>query len=169
MRIKSQQLHEHRPLPNQVNFVSCIMDSCVYSFIALQFHVIVFPTTSIRIVGSDLSKNEGQKKVKVLGIEKFDGTHIRYWRMQIVDYLYGKRLIFPIRKLVKIFFPIKKEASDNADDADWNLLDQQALRVVQPTLSKSVLYNVIKERSIGDLVVAQSGIMKSRQQITSCI
>ena len=26
------------------------------------------------------------------GIEKFDGTDFVYWRMQIEDYLYGKKL-----------------------------------------------------------------------------
>ena len=29
---------------------------------------------------------------KVLGIEKFVGTDFEYWRMQIEDYLYGKKL-----------------------------------------------------------------------------
>jgi hypothetical protein len=29
---------------------------------------------------------------KTLGIEKFDGTDFGYWKMQIEDYLYGKKL-----------------------------------------------------------------------------
>ena len=28
----------------------------------------------------------------MLGIEKFDGTDFGYWKMQIEDYLYGKKL-----------------------------------------------------------------------------
>ena len=29
---------------------------------------------------------------KLSGIEKFDGTDFGYWKMQIEDYLYGKKL-----------------------------------------------------------------------------
>ena len=29
-------------------------------------------------------------------IEKFDGTDFAYWRMQIDDYLYGKKLHLPL-------------------------------------------------------------------------
>ena len=32
---------------------------------------------------------------KVSGIEKFYGTHFAYWRMQIEDYLYGRKLHLP--------------------------------------------------------------------------
>ena len=32
---------------------------------------------------------------KVSGIEKFDGTDFTYWRMQIEDYLYGRKLHLP--------------------------------------------------------------------------
>ena len=33
---------------------------------------------------------------KVTGIEKFDGTNFAYWRMQIEDYLYGRKLHLPL-------------------------------------------------------------------------
>ena len=33
---------------------------------------------------------------KASGIEKFNGTDFRYWRMLIEDYLYGKKLHFPL-------------------------------------------------------------------------
>ena len=32
---------------------------------------------------------------KAFGIEKFDGTDFEYWRMQIEDYLYGRKLNLP--------------------------------------------------------------------------
>ena len=32
---------------------------------------------------------------KAFGIEKFDGTDFEYWRMQIEDYLYGRKLHLP--------------------------------------------------------------------------
>ena len=33
---------------------------------------------------------------KASKIEKFDGTDFGFWRMQIKDYLYGKRLHLPL-------------------------------------------------------------------------
>ena len=33
---------------------------------------------------------------KAYGIEKFDGTDFAYWRMQIEDYLYGRKLHLPL-------------------------------------------------------------------------
>ncbi|RVW15346.1 hypothetical protein CK203_085586 [Vitis vinifera] len=43
------------------------------------------------------------------GIEKFDGTDFAYWRMQIEDYLYGKKLHMP-------FLGIKPEKIDFDDE-----------------------------------------------------
>ena len=31
-------------------------------------------------------------EIKAAGIEKFDGIDFGYWKMQIEDYLYGKKL-----------------------------------------------------------------------------
>ena len=33
---------------------------------------------------------------KASGIEKFDGTNFAYWRMQIENYLYGRKLHLPL-------------------------------------------------------------------------
>ena len=33
---------------------------------------------------------------KASGIEKFDGIDFTYWRMQIKDYLYGRKLHLPL-------------------------------------------------------------------------
>ena len=33
---------------------------------------------------------------KASGIEKFDGTDFGFWRMQIEDYLYGRKLHLPL-------------------------------------------------------------------------
>ena len=33
---------------------------------------------------------------KTSRIEKFDGTDFEYWRMQIKDYLYGRKLHLPL-------------------------------------------------------------------------
>ena len=39
-----------------------------------------------------IAREEG----KGSGIEKFDGTNFAHWRMQIEDYLYGKKLHLPL-------------------------------------------------------------------------
>jgi hypothetical protein len=33
---------------------------------------------------------------KTSGIKKFDGTEFGYWKVQIEDYLYGKKLHLPL-------------------------------------------------------------------------
>ena len=33
---------------------------------------------------------------KMSGIENFDGTDFAYWRMQIEDYIYGRKLHLPL-------------------------------------------------------------------------
>lgn len=54
------------------------------------------------------------EQVNVFEIEKFDETHNWYWKMQIEDYLHGKRINLP--------FLLNKV--DNMEDTNWNLLDQ---------------------------------------------
>ena len=39
-----------------------------------------------------MAREEG----KISRIEKFDGTEFGYWRMQIKDYLFGKKLQLPL-------------------------------------------------------------------------
>ena len=85
---------------------------------------------------------------KASGIEKFDETDFGYWRMQIEDYLYAKKLhLSLLGKKPKIM-----------KDEDWNLLDRQVLGVIQLTLSRSVAHNVVKENTILDLMKALSGM-----------
>ena len=69
-------------------------------------------------------------------IEKFDGTDFVYWRMQIEDYLYGRKLHLPL-------LGTKPEAMKAEE---WALLDRQVLRVNRLTLSRSVAHNVVKRR-----------------------
>ena len=73
---------------------------------------------------------------KSSGIEKFDGTDFVYWRMQIEDYLYGRKLHLPL-------LGTKPEAMKAEE---WALLDRQVLGVIKLTLSRSVAHNVVKEK-----------------------
>ena len=81
-------------------------------------------------------------------IEKFDGTDIAYWRMQIEDYLYGRQLYLPL-------LGTKPEAMKVEE---WALLDRQVLGVIRLTMSRFVTYNVVKEKTIADLMKALFGM-----------
>ncbi|RVW88928.1 Retrovirus-related Pol polyprotein from transposon TNT 1-94 [Vitis vinifera] len=71
---------------------------------------------------------------KASGIEKFDGTDFAYWRMQIEDYLYGR----------KLHLPLLGTKPENMKVEEWALLDRQVLGVIRLTLSRSVAHNVVK-------------------------
>ena len=62
-----------------------------------------------------------RKEGKASGIKKFDGTNFGYWRMQIEDYLYGK----------KLHLPLLGKKPNTMKDKEWNLLDRQVLRVIR--------------------------------------
>ena len=60
--------------------------------------VLAVPDTSVR---SDLTDSNPRRikmadEIKAAEIEKFDGTNFGYWKMQIEDYLYGKKLHLPL-------------------------------------------------------------------------
>ena len=74
---------------------------------------------------------------KASGFEKFDGTDFEYWRMQIEDYLYEKKLHLP-RLETKL---------ETKKDEEWNLLDRQVLGVILLTLARLVAHNVVKEKT----------------------
>ena len=79
---------------------------------------------------------------KASGIEKYDGTDFAYWRMQIEDYLYGRKLHLPL-------LGTKPEAMKAEE---WVLLDRQILGVIRLTLSRFVAHNVVKEKTTADLI-----------------
>ena len=77
---------------------------------------------------------------KAFGIEKFDGTNFAYWRMQIEDYLCGRKLHLPLLGT--------KSESMKAEE----LLDRQVLGVIRLTLSRSVAHNVVKEKTTANMM-----------------
>ena len=85
---------------------------------------------------------------KVSGIEKFDGTDFGFWRMQIEDYLYGK----------KLHLPLLGGKSATMKDKEWALLDRQVLGVIRLTLSRFIAHNVVKEKTTTNLMKALSGM-----------
>ena len=85
---------------------------------------------------------------KASGIEKFDDTDFGFWRMQIEDYLYGR----------KLHLPLLGEKPEAMKAEEWALLDRQVLGVIRLTLSRSVAHNVVKEKTTADLMKALSGM-----------
>ena len=85
---------------------------------------------------------------KTSGIEKFDGTDFANWRMQIEDYLYERKLHLPL-------LGTKPEAMKAEE---WAFLDRQVLGVISLIMSMSIAHNVVKEKTIADLMKALSGM-----------
>ena len=65
-----------------------------------------------------------------------------FWRIQIEDYLYGK----------KLHLPLLGEKPETMKAEEWALLDRQVLEVIRLTLSRFDAHNVVKEKTIADLM-----------------
>ena len=87
---------------------------------------------------------------KTSGIEKFDGTDFAYWRMQVEDYLYGR----------KLHLPLLGAKPESMEAEEWALFDRQVLGVIRLILSRSVAHNVVKEKTTTDLMKALFGMYK---------
>ena len=74
-------------------------------------------------------------------IDKFDGSDFRFWRMQIEDVYYRKKLHEPVSKI---------KPKDMKED-DWVLLDRQALGMARLTLANNVAYNIANIKTTHDL------------------
>ena len=70
--------------------------------------------------------------------------------MQIEDYLYGE----------KLHIPLLGKKPNNMKDEEWNLLDRQVLGVIPLTLLRSIVQNVIKEKTTVDLMKTLSSMYK---------
>ena len=81
-------------------------------------------------------------------IDKFDGRDFGFWKMQIEDYLYQK----------KLHEPLSETKPEKINPNDWTLLDRQALGAVRLTLAKNVAYNVMKETTTYGLIKALSNM-----------
>ncbi|KHN08937.1 Retrovirus-related Pol polyprotein from transposon TNT 1-94, partial [Glycine soja] len=79
-------------------------------------------------------------------IEKFDGRDFSFWKMQIEDYLYQK----------KLYQPLSGVKPEDMKQEEWNLLDRQALGVIRLTLAKNVAFNIVNEKTTTGLMKALS-------------
>ena len=83
-------------------------------------------------------------------IDKFDRRDLGFWKMQIEDYLYQKKLHEPL-----------EEKPASMDQTAWKLLDKQALYVVRLTLAKNVAYNIVKKMTTYGLIKALSNMYEN--------
>ena len=81
-------------------------------------------------------------------IEKFDGRDFGFWKMQIEDYLYQK----------KFYQPLTGTKPDDMKQADWELLDRQALGIIRLTLAQNVAFNIVNEKTTAGLMKALSNM-----------
>ncbi|ONK60009.1 uncharacterized protein A4U43_C08F13250 [Asparagus officinalis] len=86
-----------------------------------------------------MATDEGKVK-----IEKFNGADFGFWKMQIVDYLYQK----------KLYQPLSGSKLDDMKDEEWALLNRQALGVIRLTLSCNVAFNIAKKKITTGLMTA---------------
>uniref|UniRef100_A0A803LV23 Retrovirus-related Pol polyprotein from transposon TNT 1-94-like beta-barrel domain-containing protein n=1 Tax=Chenopodium quinoa TaxID=63459 RepID=A0A803LV23_CHEQI len=68
--------------------------------------------------------------------------------IQIEDYLYQK----------KLYQPLEEKKPDGMQEAEWKLLDRQALGVIRLTLSRNVAFNIAKETTTTGLMKALSNM-----------
>ena len=87
-------------------------------------------------------------KISKIGIEKFDESDFSFWKIQIEDYLYQK-------DLHELLLGVKP---DTMTMEQWKLKDRQALGLIRLTLSKAVVFNIIKEKTTSDLLKALSNM-----------
>ena len=78
---------------------------------------------------------DGKFRVKI-----FNSQNFSLWKMQMEDYLYQKYMYLPLNG--------KTKKPTNMTDAEWEILDRKALRIVRLFLVASVAFNILKETTI---------------------
>ena len=81
-------------------------------------------------------------------IDKLDGRDFNFWKMQIEDYLYQKKLHEPLLGMMP----------EGMKQQDWDLLYRQALRVIHLTLARNVTFNIVNEKTTAGLMEALSNM-----------
>ena len=79
-------------------------------------------------------------------IEKFSGSNFAFWKMQIEDLLYQKKLYLPLGGI--------KNKPEGMKDEEWEVLDRTALGTIRLTLASSVAFNIVNEKTTLDLMNA---------------
>jgi hypothetical protein len=79
-------------------------------------------------------------------VEKFNGQNYQLWKMQMEDYLYQKDLFLPLGGIARNATTMK--------DKEWEILDRKVLGTIQLSLTASVAFNILKEKTMKGLMDA---------------
>jgi hypothetical protein len=79
-------------------------------------------------------------------VEKFNGQKYQLWNMQMEDYLYQKDLFLRLGGIA--------EKSTDMKDKEWEVLDRKALGMMRLSLAASVAFNILKEKTMKELMDA---------------
>ena len=83
-----------------------------------------------------------EEEIKGFGIDNFDRIDFGYYRMQIENYLYGK----------KLYLLLLGEKCKDMSISDWKLFDKHILGVIRLTLSRSIAHSLTKKKTIRELM-----------------
>jgi hypothetical protein len=79
-------------------------------------------------------------------VEKFNGQNYQLWKIQMEDYLYQKDLFLPLGGIEK--------KSMTMQDEEWEVLDRNALGMIQLSLAASMAFNISKEKTMKEMMDA---------------
>jgi hypothetical protein len=79
-------------------------------------------------------------------IEKFNIQNYQLWKMQMEGYLYQKDLFQPLGGIANKSAAMK--------DKEWEVLDRKALGMIRLSLAVSVDFNILKEKTMQELMDA---------------
>jgi hypothetical protein len=77
-------------------------------------------------------------------VEKFNGQNYQLWKMKMEYYLYQNDLFLPLGGIAKNLTAMK--------DEEWKALDRKALGTILLSLSASVAFNILKEKTTKELM-----------------
>jgi hypothetical protein len=90
-------------------------------------------------------------------VEKFNGKNYQLWKMQMEDYLYQKDLFLPLGGITKNPMAMK--------DEEWEVLDRKALGMIRLSLTMSVAFNILKEKTMKELMDALAKLYEKPSDI----
>ncbi|PKA66620.1 Retrovirus-related Pol polyprotein from transposon TNT 1-94 [Apostasia shenzhenica] len=77
-------------------------------------------------------------------IDRFDSKYFGFWKIQIEDLLYQK----------KLYLLLVGENPESMKQEEWNLMDLQALVIIRLTLARNVTFNIVNMKTTSGLMKA---------------
>jgi hypothetical protein len=86
-------------------------------------------------------------------VEKFNGENYQLRKMQMEDYLCHKDIFLPLGGVAKKLIAMK--------DEEWEILDRKTLGTIRLSLAALVAFNILKEKTMKDLMDALAKLYKN--------